>query len=258
MTGRLEGKVAIVTGGASGIGLATVKRFLEEGARVVMADIDAELGHAEAAALKAAGKPVVFANIDISSAAQWRALVADTLQAFGGFDVLVNNAGYARLSTVEKESEEDFDRQIAVNLKGPYLGTKAAIAYMKEHGGGSIVNIASVEGVRGNPLLPAYNGAKGGVRVFSRGAAIHCARAGYGIRINCVCPGAIETPIFQKIAATASQEDLESVFSYSTARIALGRPGRPEDIANACLYLASDESRYVIGIDLPVDGGYLA
>lgn len=258
MTGRLEGKIAIVTGGASGIGLVTVQKFLDEGAKVVMADIAEELGQAETGKLKAAGKPVVFSRIDISSAAQWEALVADTLKAFGGFNVLVNNAGYARLSTVEKETEEDFDRQIAVNLKGPYLGTKAAIAHMKHNGGGSIVNIASVEGVRGNPLLPAYNGAKGGVRVFSRGAAIHCARAGYNIRVNCVCPGAIETPIFQKIAATASKEDLDSVFSYSMARIALGRPGQPEDIANACLYLASDESRYVIGIDLPVDGGYLA
>lgn len=258
MAGRLEGKVAIVTGGASGIGLATVKRFLEEGAQVVMADIAEDLGRAEAEALRHDGRPVVFSRIDIACADQWQTLIADTLKTFGGFHVLVNNAGYARLSTVENETEADFDRQIAVNLKGPYLGTKAAIAHMKNHGGGSIVNIASVEGVRGNPLLPAYNGAKGGVRVFSRGAAIHCARAGYSIRINCVCPGAIETPIFQKIAATASQQDLESVFSYSMARIALGRPGQPDDIANACLYLASDESRYVIGIDLPVDGGYLA
>lgn len=258
MAGRLAGKVAVVTGAASGIGLATTRAFLDEGAKVVMADIAQDLGQAEADKLKAEGKPVVFRSIDISSPAQWKTLAADTLQVFGAFNVLVNNAGYARLSTVEEETEEDFDRQIAVNLKGPYLGTKTAIAHMKNHGGGSIVNIASVEGVRGNPLMPAYNGAKGGVRVFSRGAAIHCARSGYGIRINCVCPGAIETPIFQKIAATASTAHLDAVFGYSTARIALGRPGRPEDIANACLYLASDESRYVIGIDLPVDGGYLA
>lgn len=258
MAGRLAGKVAIVTGGASGIGLAIVKTFLGEGAKVVMADIAQALGQAETDKLKAEGKPVVFSRIDISSSQEWKALAASTIEAFGGFDVLVNNAGYARLSTVEDEAEEDFDRQIAVNLKGPYLGTKTAIAHMKDHGGGSIVNIASVEGVRGNPLMPAYNGAKGGVRVFSRGAAIHCARSGYGIRINCVCPGAIETPIFQKIAATASKEALDAVFGYSTARIALGRPGQPEDIANACLYLASDESKYVIGIDLPVDGGYLA
>lgn len=258
MTDRLKGKVAVVTGGASGIGLATVKRFLEEGAQVVMADIAEELGQAEAAKLKAEGKPVVFARIDISSSAQWQALVAGTLQAFGRWDVLVNNAGFARLNSVETETEADFDGQIAVNLKGPYLGTKAAIAHMKAHGGGSIVNVASVEGVRGNPLLPAYNSAKGGLRVFSRGAAIHCAREGYGIRINCVCPGAIETPIFGKIASSASKEHVDSVFAYSTARIALGRAGQPEDIANACLFLASDESRYVIGIDLPVDGGYLA
>lgn len=258
MAGRLEGKVAIVTGGASGIGLATVERFLEEGARVVMADIAQELGQAAAGAWQAKGWPVVFCGVDVSSSAQWQTLAASTLQAFGRFDVLVNNAGYARLGTIEKETEDDFDRQIAVNLKGTYLGTKAAIAHMKQHGGGSVINIASVEGVRGNPLMPAYNAAKGGVRVFSRGAAIHCARAGYGIRINCVCPGAIETPIFQKIAATASREELDSVFGYSTARIALGRPGQPRDIADACLYLASDESRYVIGIDLPVDGGYLA
>lgn len=258
MAERLKNKVAVVTGGASGIGLATVRRFTDEGAQVVMADIAHELGRAEAATLQAEGRPVVFCHIDISDTTQWQALEAQTVKAFGGFDVLVNNAGYARLNTVEKESEADFDRQIAVNLKGAYLGTKLAIAHMKERGGGSIVNVASVEGVRGNPLLPAYNAAKGGIRVFSRGAAIHCARSGYGIRINCVCPGAIETPIFQKIADTANKEDLDSVFSYSTARIALGRPGQPEDIANACLFLASDESRYVIGIDLPVDGGYLA
>lgn len=258
MTERLKNKVAIVTGAASGIGLATARKFLDEGAQVVMADIAEALGEAETTRLKAEGKPVMFRKIDISCPDQWQALVDDTDNAFGGFDVLVNNAGYARLNTVETESNEDFDRQIAVNLKGAYLGTKIAIAHMKERGGGSIVNVASVEGVRGNPLLPAYNAAKGGIRVFSRGAAIHCARAGYNIRINCVCPGAIETPIFQKIAASATQENLDSVFSYSTARIALGRPGQPEDIANACLFLASDESRYIIGIDLPVDGGYLA
>ncbi len=258
MAGRLNGKVAIVTGGASGIGLATVKKFLEEGAKVVMADIAEELGRAETAALQSEGKPVVFCRIDISSSAQWQALIAETVKKYGGFNVLVNNAGFARLNTVESETEADFDGHVAVNLKGPYLGTKLAIEHMKGHGGGSIVNIASVEGVRGNPLLPAYNAAKGGLRVFSRGAAIHCAREGYGIRINCVCPGAIETPIFGKIAATASKEHLDSVFGYSTARIALGRAGQPEDIANACLYLASDESKYVIGIDLPVDGGYLA
>ncbi|WP_198971906.1 SDR family NAD(P)-dependent oxidoreductase [Xylophilus sp. ASV27] len=258
MAARLKGKVAIVTGGASGIGLATVKKFLEEGAKVVMADIAEELGQSEAAALQSEGKPVVFRNIDISSGTQWKALIAETLKTHGGFNVLVNNAGFARLNTVESETEADFDAHVAVNLKGPYLGTKLAIAHMKGHGGGSIVNVASVEGVRGNPLLPAYNAAKGGLRIFSRGAAIHCAREGYGIRINCVCPGAIETPIFGKIAATASKEQLDSVFGYSTARIALGRAGQPEDIANACLFLASDESRYVIGIDLPVDGGYLA
>lgn len=258
MAGRLNGKVAIVTGGASGIGLAIVQAFAREGARVVMADIDEELGRAEAARLQEQGRPVAFSRIDIASSAQWQALIAETTRAHGGFDVLVNNAGFAHLNTVESETEQEFDAHIAVNLKGPYLGTKLAIEHMKQRGGGSIVNIASVEGVRGNPLLPAYNAAKGGLRIFSRGAAIHCAREGYGVRINCVCPGAIETPIFGKIAASAPKEYLDGVFGYSTARIALGRAGQPEDIANACLYLASDESRYVIGIDLPVDGGYLA
>lgn len=259
MAGRLNGKVAIVTGGASGIGLATVKGFLEEGAKVVMADIADDLGRTEAGSLQAEGKSVVFCRIDVSSSAQWKELIVNCINTYGALNVLVNNAGFARLNTVESETEEEFDGQVAVNLKGPYLGTKFAIEHMKNHGGGSIVNIASVEGVRGNPLLPAYNAAKGGLRVFSRGAAIHCAREGYGIRINCVCPGAIETPIFGKIAASAPKKEyVDSTFSYSNARIALGRPGQPEDIANACVYLASDESRYVIGIDLPVDGGYLA
>jgi NAD(P)-dependent dehydrogenase (short-subunit alcohol dehydrogenase family) len=258
MTARLEGKIALVTGGASGIGLGIVEKFLDAGAKVVIADVDVSRGEAETRRLTEAGKAVSFIKMDVTSQEQWEAAIGNTVRTLGGLNVLVNNAGICEARNVENESLDNFRRMIAINLEGVFLGTKLAIAHMKKAGGGSIINIASIEGVNGEPMLPAYNATKAGVRLFSRSAAIHCARAKYNIRINCVCPGVIETPILEKVAATADASELEALFKQKMARIAVGHMGKPNDVANACLYLASDESSYVIGTDVVVDGGYLA
>ena len=255
---RLKDKIALVTGGASGIGLATVERFLDEGATVVMADMATAQGEAETKRLAAAGKPVSFVALDVTSPEQWDAAMAKIQSSVGPVDVLVNNAGIGLIRNVEEETLEGFRKTLAVNLEGVFLGTQRAIAQMKGKGGGSIINIASIEGLIGDPSLAAYNASKGGVRLFTRSAATHCARAGYGIRINCICPGFIETPIHGKAAEGAAASDLSKMQSYLSTRIPAGTFGKAVDIANACVYLASDESSYVMGTDIVVDGGYVA
>lgn len=258
MAGRLAGKVVLVTGGASGIGLATVEKFLDAGARVVMTDVDVAQGETETKRLAAAGKPVSFMAHDVTSPEQWDAVIAKTVSSQGGLHVLVNNAGIAFLHDIEEETLEGFRKTLAVNLESVFLGSQCAVKHMKLHGGGSIINLASIEGLIGASILPAYNASKGGVRMLTRSVAIHCATAGYGIRVNCICPGFIETPIHTKAAVGADAKVLGNLQSYLAVRIPGGRFGKAEDVANACLYLASDDSTYVTGTDLVVDGGYLA
>jgi NAD(P)-dependent dehydrogenase (short-subunit alcohol dehydrogenase family) len=235
-----------------------VERFLEEGATVVMADVAVAQGEAETKRLAAMGKPVSFAALDVTSPEQWESAVAKVVSSFGGLHVLVNNAGIADIRNIEEETLAGFRKTLAVNLDGVFLGTQRAIAQMKNNGGGSIINMASIEGLIGDPSLPAYNASKGGVRLFTRSAATHCARAGYAIRVNCICPGFIETPIHGKAAEGAKASDLSRLQDYLSTRIPAGRFGTAADIANACLYLASDESSYVMGTDIVVDGGYVA
>lgn len=258
MAGRLEGKIALVTGGASGIGLATVEKFLAAGARVAMAVVAVAQGEAEAKRLSAGGGRVSFVALDVTSPEQWESAVAQVVRMFGGLHVLVNNAGIGVIRNIEEETLEGFRRTLAVNLEGVFLGTQQAIRQMKNNGGGSIINIASIEGLISDPSLPAYNASKGGVRMLTRSAATHCARSGYNVRVNCICPGFIETPIHGKAAESAKASDLDRLQNYLSTRIPAGRFGKAEDIANACLYLASDESGYVMGSDIVVDGGYVA
>ncbi|MGC4250821.1 MAG: glucose 1-dehydrogenase [Sphingobium sp.] len=258
MTDRLKGKIAIVTGGASGIGLGVAKRFLDAGAQVVLADINAEAGEKEASALKAAGKPASFVKLDVASEADWKSVIEDTVKTLGGFNVLVNVAGICELRDIEHESLSDFQRTVAVNLQGTYLGTKYAIAHMKDAGGGSIINMSSIDGIIGEPYLPAYTSTKGAMRMLTRSTAIHCARNGYNIRVNCVCPGVIETPLLERAVQSCTPEEAEGVLGGMRARIPLGRFGKPEEIGNACVFLASDEASYVVGTDLIVDGGCTA
>lgn len=254
---RMQGKVCLVTGGARGLGLAAAELLLAEGAKVMITDLDTAAAEAETARLRKAGLDVRFALQDVTLAEQWIQVLDQTESAFGALDVLINNAGVAALADIERASPDHWRRTLAVNLDGVFLGTQAAIARMKGRGG-SIVNIASIEGLIGEPLIPAYNASKGGVRLFSKSAAIHCARAGYGIRINCVCPGFAETQMVAGAVATLAPEDAQAFVERTLARIPMGRFARPEEIARAVLFLASDESSYVTGSDLVVDGGMTA
>ncbi|WP_298441613.1 glucose 1-dehydrogenase [Gordonia sp. (in: high G+C Gram-positive bacteria)] len=254
--GRVAGKVALVTGGAKGLGLATARRLFEEGATVVITDVD-DHGGAAAADLDPSGEKVVFYRQDVTDEAEWDSLTRTIVDRFGKLDVVVNNAGVAASRTVEEETLETWRWLMAVNLDAVFLGTKAAIAVMKDNGGGSIVNLSSIEGIIGDPGLAAYNASKGGVRIFSKSAALHCAKSGYGIRVNTVHPGFVWTPMVEEYAAEQDAA-LDEVTAALVAAHPIGRMGKPEEIANAVLYLASDESSFSTGSEIVVDGGYTA
>lgn len=252
--GRVQDKVCVVTGGARGLGLAAAEALLAEGARVLLTDVDRAAGAAEAQRLGARAR---FRVQDVTDAAQWAATLDAALAEWGRLDVLVNNAGVAGIADVERITLADWQRTLDINLSGVFLGTQAAIARMKA-GGGSIVNIASIEGLIGEPLIPAYNASKGGVRLFTRSAAVHCARSGYPVRINNVCPGFAETQMVAGALASMAPDEAQGFAARTLARIPLGRFARPAEIAACVLFLASDESSYVTGADLVVDGGMTA
>ncbi|MDN5543946.1 MAG: glucose 1-dehydrogenase [Rhodococcus sp. (in: high G+C Gram-positive bacteria)] len=253
--GRVEGKVALITGGAKGIGAATAKLLLEEGANVVLTDIDPD-GRDVATTLDSTGTRAHFLRQDVTDEDQWADVLEKTVSVFGRIDILVNNAGVASTANVEDETLERWRWLQSINLDAVFLGTKAAITAMKHTGGGSIVNLASIEGLVGDPSLPAYNASKGGVRIFTKSAALHCAKSGYGIRVNSVHPGYIWTPMVEAIASEGG--DIDAGRAALTELHPIGRLGTPEDIAYAILYLASDESSFVTGSELVIDGGYTA
>lgn len=252
--GRVRDKVCVVSGGARGLGLAAAEALLAEGAKVLLTDVDAA-GEAEARRL---GENAMFRRHDVTDAGQWSAVLDAATARWGRLDVVVNNAGVAAIIDIEQMTPENWRRTLDVNLSGVMLGTQAAIARMKTSGGGSIVNIASIEGLIGEAVLPAYNASKGGVRLFTRSAAIHCARSGYGIRVNNVCPGFADTQMVSGALATLAPEAAQAFAEKTLARIPMGRFARPAEIAAVVLFLASDESSYVTGADLVVDGGMTA
>jgi len=251
---RLHGKVAIVTGGASGIGAATCRLFAREGARgVVIADVNETAGKALEAELAQSGTGVLVRRLDVTQEDQWIETMGAVVAQYGRLDVLVNNAGrggpIAR-PTVEQTTEEAWDLMFATNAKGVFLGTKHAIPVMRRAGGGSIINVISVYALVGSPLGTAYSASKGAARAFTRTAAVQYAPE--GVRVNSVFPGFVDTPMTRDLHAQPG------VREERTALTPLGRLAVPEDIAWGILYLASDESGYVTGSELVIDGGVTA
>jgi NAD(P)-dependent dehydrogenase (short-subunit alcohol dehydrogenase family) len=241
MARELSGKIAIVTGGASGIGRATVELFVEEGARVVIADVDADGGEALARKL---GDATVFQRTDVSDANDVQAVVDRAVEHFGGLQVMFNNAGISgsKHGSFLDHDLKDFERVMAVNLLGVMVGTQRAARHMVRHGGGSIINTTSIAALRPGPGVVSYRVSKAGVVLFTRSLAIEL--GAYGVRVNCIAPGLIPTAI--------TNYDMESVIKTMQP---LARKGTPEDVANAALYLASERSAQVTGMLLPVDGG---
>lgn len=241
--GRAEGKVAIITGGASGLGAEDARVLAREGARVVITDVQDELGVAVAAEIPGA----IYLNHDVRSESRWAEVVAQTLTTFGRLDVLVNNAGLVRFGTVEDMSFADYKLQVDVMLDGTFLGCKAAIPHMTKGGGGSIINMASIGGIKGISAIPAYAGAKGGIIAMTRSIAVHCQEQGYRIRCNSIAPGGIVTPMTAQAVAALDADDPGLKQNRD-----LGM-GQPEDIANLVLFLASEESRHITGTNMVVD-----
>jgi 3(or 17)beta-hydroxysteroid dehydrogenase len=242
--GRVEGKVAIVTGGASGIGKASAGLLVREGARVVIADLNEVDGQKVADEL---GERAAFVRHDVTDESAWQSLIADTEARLGKLDVLVNNAGIVIVGTVEDTSLEDWRRIQAVNVEGVFLGCKHALPAMARAGGGSIINLSSVAALQGTPIFAAYSASKGAVRALTQTVAVHCRGAGNGVRCNSIHPGGIDTPLVRNL-------DFSTLADTPQVRAAPGL-GEPEDIGNTVLYLASDESKLVNGAALVVDGG---
>lgn len=250
MAGRVAGKVVLVTGAGGGLGRGFCAMLAAEGAIVVATDRDAAA--AEAVAAETGG--TAFA-LDVSQEAAWTPCIAAIGERFGRLDGLVNNAGIAMLKSIEETSLDDWRLTMGVNLDGVFLGCKHAIALMKTTGG-SIVNMSSVSGLIGGHNLAAYNASKGGVRLLTKSVALHCARMGYGIRCNSVHPSFVETPMVE--AMVAATEDAERARQRLVRQVPLGRIATPADIAPLVVYLLSDESRFVTGSEMVVDGGVTA
>ncbi len=251
--GRLEGKAALITGGASGIGRATAERFVAEGARVAIADIDEAGG---AAVAQAIGEAALMVRLDVTSEDDWRHAIAAALEAFGRLDVLVNSAGVSVVKNVEATTLEEWRFVNGVNLDGTCLGCKHASPALRASGGGSIINLSSVSGLVGGHNLAAYNASKGGVRLLTKSVALHCARKGDNIRCNSVHPTFIDTPILAPLLARGGDPD--AVRAKLARQVPIGRLGQPEEVAAAILYLASDESSFMTGAEFVIDGGITA
>ena len=258
--GRLDGRVAIVTGGASGIGQACAERLAEEGAVAVVTDIQDELGAEVVAGIVAAGGKAEYHAHDVTSEEAWIEIVDGVVARHGRLDVVVNNAGIGIGGSIVDFTLADWQRQQAINLDGVFLGVKHGIRVMREAGGGSIINLSSVAGLKGAPNLAAYNATKGGVRLFTKGVALECAQARWNIRVNSVHPGIIDTPIWTKVnpAMLPDGENALDVENMATMAVPTGQLGTPRNIADGVLFLASDESSYVTGTELVIDGGLSA
>jgi NAD(P)-dependent dehydrogenase (short-subunit alcohol dehydrogenase family) len=265
MVGRVEGKVALITGGASGIGRASALRLAEEGARVVISDIQDDLGAAlveEITTAQSFPEAAEYLSHDVTREDAWIAVIDTIRERHGRLDVLVNNAGIGIAASIVDMSLEDWQRQQAINLDGVFLGIKHSIPLMRDSGGGSIINISSVAGLKGNARLAAYNATKGGVRLLTKGVALECAQERWNVRVNSVHPGMIDTPIWTKLGARGllpgSNEPQIDLAEMAALAVPTGVLGKALDVANGVLFLASDESAYVNGSELVIDGAMSA
>ena len=247
---RLQGKVALISGGARGMGATEAKMFAREGAKVVIGDVLEEEGRKTEAEINETGGECIFVRLDVTDESQWLNAVSEAESRYGKLDILVNNAGIARISNVEETSESEWDLVMGINAKGVFLGTKIAIPEMRKAGGGAIVNISSQMGLVGSDTgSPAYNASKGAVHIFTKSAALRHAKE--GIRINSVHPGPIDTPMLGDVSDVERHRRLMSM-------VPLGRRGKPEEVAYGVLFLASDEASYITGAAVVIDGGYIA
>jgi NAD(P)-dependent dehydrogenase (short-subunit alcohol dehydrogenase family) len=245
----LRGKVAVVTGGGSGIGEATARLFADEGAQVVVADVRPDAAEATATAITRSGGTALAVRVDVTQARDVEAMIRTAVQTYGGLDVLLNSADMDIQGEAGELSEDAWDRVVALNLTGVFLGCKYAIPAMRERGGGSIINTTSIMGMIGGSLGAVHLATRGGVVLLTKSAALDYAR--YNIRVNCICPGHIETPLLQRLLD--ADPDRRARLLYHSP---MGRLGRPHEIAQGVLFLASDEASFVTGSTLVIDGGY--
>ncbi len=260
MAGRVEDKIALVTGGASGIGRGCAERLAEEGAIVVISDIDDALGETTVQGIRDAGGQAEYLHHDVTDEAAWQSVVETIRTRHGGLNILVNNAGIGIGGSILELSLADWQRQQAINLDGVFLGVKHCIPLMRDSGSGSIINMSSVAGLKGSANLSAYNATKGGVRLFTKGVALECGQERWPIRVNSVHPGIIDTPIWSKVNLDFLQDGANIVDLDAMAELSVptGIKGLPRDIANGVLFLASDDASYITGTELVIDGGLSA
>lgn len=269
MTGRVAGRIALITGAASGIGRGAAEALAAEGATIVATDIDAAgLQDTVDRIASTGGRALAFAH-DVTQESRWQEILVEIERSLGGLHILVNNAGIGIVSSIFTMSHADWSRQQAINVDGVFFGLKHGCPLIAASGGGSVINISSVAGLRGSPGLAAYCATKGAVRLLTKAVAIECAQAGMNVRVNSVHPGIIDTAIWQKIPQAATSALGGGTVSLDpganaldanqlAANTPLGHAGLPADIAAGIVYLASDESRYVTGSELVIDGGLSA
>ena len=263
---RIDGKVALITGAARGLGAATARRFAEAGGKVVITDLNEAGGEETATAIREAGGDAMFLRQDVTNEAEWPKIIDAVVSKFGGLDVLVNNAGIWMSSSIEEMTLKDWRHITAVNQDSVFLGTRAAIGAIKARahmwpGGGSIVNISSVAGLRGAAFASSYNATKAAVKLFTKAAALEFAQLGYKVRVNSVHPAVIQTNMADALVADFSAIGGQSSNEFRGAmmqRHPLGSFGNPVDVANGCLYLASCDSAFSTGTELVIDGGMTA